>query len=181
MARSRWLEALNRIHTPEFSEADVHILSKNYRGICAFIGLEKDTHYSGGLITLKHCLQRRAIFEEFRVAERFSYFLHALRKLSRRDYLIWKAFYLWHFTLAEIHREFIQSRRCVSICTNAESIASRRLKKIRSKLAAFLRSSSKCYSFIEKVKVYDIINYDGCMRYKISRAEPQLLPSPPKR
>lgn len=136
MAHARWLEALSRIGTPDFTEQDVKVLSRSFRAIYSFIGLDKQTRYSGGFILITQRSSRCSFFEEAWVIFKFSFFLQALRRLSRKDYLIWKAYYIWKLSMLEIYREFIRRRGSIE---NGESIVSRRLSNIRKKLAGILR------------------------------------------
>ena len=130
------MDSLMKIGTSELTLEDVKTLSRSYMAIMAFLGAERYKN-SGGFILLSGRRQNRhSIFEQIIVAWKFSYFLRVLRKLSRKEYLIWKAYFIHRFSLLEIYREYIQ--RGERFNSNAESIASRKIRRICEKLHDYL-------------------------------------------
>jgi len=137
MSRHRWMEALARVGRSDFSESDVEILSRSYHAICSYLGLDRKTNFTGGIVELSRSRRgRHSIFEETWVAWKFSFFLQALRCLPRKDYVIWRAYYVLHLTEAEIYWAFARRKRSLS---KGESTISMRLKRIRMRLADMLR------------------------------------------
>ena len=130
------MDSLMKIGTSELTLEDIRILSRSYVAVMVFLGENKYKN-SGGFILLSGWRRNRhSIFEQIIVAWKFSYFLRALRKLSRKEYLIWKAYFIYRFSLLEIYREYIQ--RGERFSNNAESIASRKIRRICEKLLDYL-------------------------------------------